>query len=99
MNKIITISIRCTSKENEAIKKKAGKAGMTTSEYVRLAALNSRTRVRKIPEEKARKITQTQASLNDLIVMEEDGSKSSEAIKLKIKEIQEGMNSIWTLLS
>lgn len=99
MKKSKSFTIRYTEKEDEKIRKGAEKSGMTASEYVRRASLNSRTRVRKIPEEKARMITRTQASLNDLIIMEENGSESSEAKKLKIKEIQKGLNDIWTLLS
>lgn len=99
MKKSKSLTIRYTEKEDAKIRKGAEKSGMTASEYVRRASLNSRTRVRKIPEEKVRMITQTQASLNDLMIMEENGSESSESKKLKIKEIQEGLNNIWTLLS
>lgn len=98
MKKSKSITIRYTEKEDAKIRKGAEKAGMTVSEYARRASLNSRTRVRKISEEKARLITQTQVCLDELLIMEEKGNESSEAKKLKIKEIQEGVNEIWTLL-
>ena len=97
--KTITISVRCTPKENKEFKKKAEKAGVSVSECIRRAALNSRTRVRKVSEEKARLITQTQVCLDELLIMEENGNESSEAKKLKIGEVQKGINEIWTLLS
>lgn len=98
MKKDKSLTVRYSGNEMEKIKRKAEKAGMTMSEYARQASLNSRTRVRKVPEEKARLITQTQASLGELLVMEKSGSESFEVKILKIKEIQEGMDGIWTLL-
>jgi hypothetical protein len=96
--KTITRSVRWTPKEDEKLEKKAEKAGMSMSEYIRRAALNSRTRVRKVPEEKARLMTQTQVCINELLIMEESGNELSEAKKIKIAEIQEGMNALWTSL-
>ncbi len=96
--KTITRSVRWTPEEDEKLEKKAEKAGMSMSEYIRRAALNSRTRVRKVPEEKARLITQTQVCLNELLIMEENENEPYEAKKIKIEEIREGMNEIWTLL-
>lgn len=96
--KTITRSVRWTPEEDEKLEKKAKKAGMSMSEYIRRAALNSRTRVRKVPEEKARLMTQTQVCLNEFLIMEEDTNEPSKAKKLKIEEILEGMDALWTLL-
>ncbi len=45
------LTVRCTEKEYDAIKKKADKLGMSLSEYVRFVALHAEAEVNAIKED------------------------------------------------
>lgn len=93
MRSSVTITIRCTEKEKDMIQKKADKAGMTISQYMKRSAANTRTRIRSVNEDMARHLVELQ---NDVTALEREQDEGSR--KKRIGEIQEAVDELWKLL-
>lgn len=93
MRSSVTITIRCTEKEKDMIQKKADKAGMTISQYMKRSAVNSRTRIRRVNEDMVRHLVEIQ---NDVTALERE--QNEESRKNRIGEIQEAVDELWKLL-
>ncbi len=93
MRSSVTITIRCTEKEKDMIQKKADKAEMTISQYMKQSAVNSRTRIRSVKGDMARHLVELQ---NDVTALELEQDEKTR--KKWIGEMQEAVDEIWKLL-
>lgn len=102
MKKDTFIHVRCKNEEKIDIEKRACKAGLTTSEYVKKCSLKSRTRISSAGKDMTRTITQFQAGINEIALdiekMNTVGLKNIDNLKEKIEEVQEGLDELWRLL-
>lgn len=95
MKQIESITIRVTEAQNKKIAKKAEKAGLSKSEYIRKKALNGTERIRSSKEDRARTAALFQIALNEL--EKELQIRGDDVLIGMLKELQEAGDDVWKL--
>lgn len=102
MKKNSVIHARCTQQQKLKIEKRAEKAGLTSSEYVIMCAMNGRPKGNSGRKDMIRTVTQFQKSINDMEFevekLKNDGKIVPGNIVTQLCEIQEGVDELWLLL-